>query len=158
MVGTGMSSETWQLGNSLRALHSSASLPWALEVTGKVTLAQSQAKDTSGGEDPRWGGVPLAAASMQGASSPRLPSGGGSGSLEAKYPCLVNLKINRKATKSMFQLLHTSCSNSQLCTGDVNLSTEAASFACLGGDKTHNLATGCPLVWAVFFFFLIKLN
>lgn len=33
----------------------------------------------------------------------------------------------------MFQLLHTSCSNSQLCTGDVNLSTEAASFACLGG-------------------------
>lgn len=50
----------------------------------------------------------------------------------------------------MFQLLHTSCSNSQLCTGDVNLSTKAASFACLGGDKTHNLATGCPLVWVVF--------
>lgn len=57
MVGTGMSSETWELGNSLRALHSSASLPWALEVTGKVTLAQSQAKDTSGGEDP-GGGAP----------------------------------------------------------------------------------------------------
>jgi hypothetical protein len=61
----------------------------------------------------------------------------------------------------MFQLLHTSCSNSQLCTGDVNLSTEAASFACLGGDKAHNLATGCPLVWTAadfFFFSLIKLK
>ena len=79
---------------------------------------------------------------------------GGSDSLEAKCPCLANLKINRKATKkSMFQLLHTSCSNSQLCTGDVNLSTEPASFACSGGDKTHNLATGCPLVWVGFFLF-----
>lgn len=37
----------------------------------------------------------------------------------------------------MFQLLHTSCSNSQLRTRDVNLSTEAASFACFGGDRAQ---------------------
>lgn len=58
----------------------------------------------------------------------------------------------------MFQLLHTSCSNSQLCTGDVNLSTEAASFACLGGDKAQPCyRLPSALGRCLFFFFnLIK--
>lgn len=39
------------------------------------------------------------AAGVQGVSGPTLPNRVGGGSLEAKCPCLANLKINRKATK-----------------------------------------------------------
>lgn len=45
------------------------------------------------------GHMVVLATGVHGASGPKLPSRGGSDGLEAKYPCLVNLKINRKATK-----------------------------------------------------------
>lgn len=56
----------------------------------------------------------------------------------------------------MFQLLHTSCSNSQLRTGDVNLSTKAASFACFGGDRTQPRNRLPPALSHCIFFNLIK--
>lgn len=57
----------------------------------------------------------------------------------------------------MFQLLHSSCSNSQLSTGDVNLSMEAASFACMGGHRTQPRNRLPSALGPCFFFFnLIK--
>lgn len=56
----------------------------------------------------------------------------------------------------MFQLLHTSCSNSQLRTGDVNLSTEAASFACFGGDRAQPRNRLPSALGRCMFFNLIK--
>lgn len=56
----------------------------------------------------------------------------------------------------MFQLLHTSCSNSQLRTGDVNLSMEAASFACFGGERAQPRNRLPSALGRCMFFNLIK--
>lgn len=56
----------------------------------------------------------------------------------------------------MFQLLRTSCSNSQPRTGDVNLSTEAASFACFGGERAQPRNRLPSALGRCIFFNLIK--
>lgn len=60
---------------------------------------QVQGKSTAAlGETPEGHRVVLAAG-VRGATGPKLPNRGGRDGLEAKCPCVVNLKINRKATK-----------------------------------------------------------